>query len=265
MTRADIIELGDRRKKFARFQALPALAYLALIACLGAVVTALKLSQGEFPFDLNIVGLLLLSIGAVLMTQVQLAAEGQPIRYSVGPLVVRSRPNGLMTLLAASVLYLVGFGFIVGALFQLISGGLMVWLASMFGVALIGGFALTAVIARQLLSGGPIVVVSDEGVFAPSVMRRPVAWEDIESVPVAASGTPLLIALKTRKGRENYRSLWSRPLSKIATHAVYGRAADATQADILLAIAHYRPALIDALTLPAAKGLRRAISPARTI
>lgn len=265
MTRAEIIELAERRKTFARLQALPALAYLTLVACLGAAITALKLSRGEFPFDPNISGLLLLSIGAVLITQDHIAAERQPIRYAGGPLVVRSRPNRLMMLLAASVLHLIGFGLIAGALFSLVDGGLMVGLAFAFGLVLISGFALAAVIARQLHRGGPIVVVSDEGVFAPAVMRRPVAWEDIESIPVAASGTPLLVALKARRDRENYRSFWSRPLSRIATHAVYGQAVDATQADVLLAIAHYRPALIDALTLPAARGLRSAISPARTI
>lgn len=250
---------------FARIQALAALVYLAVVACLGAAVTALKLSRGDFPFDLNMSGLLLLSIGAVLTTQVHLAAERQPIRYSAGPMVVRNCPRRLVVLLAGGILYFIGFGLIAGALFSLIDGGLMIGLAIAFGLTLIGGFALAAMTALQLIRGEPIVVVSDEGIFAPAVMRRVVAWEDIESLPVAASGTPLLIALKTLKGRENHRSFWSRPLSKIATHAVYGRAADATQADILLAIAHYRPALIDALALPATKGFRRVISPARTI
>lgn len=265
MTRADINELSGRRMKFARLYAVLALAYLVLVACLGVAIAVLKMSRGAHPVDLNISGLLLLSIGAALTTQVHLAAEGQPIRYSVGPLVVRRRPGRLMILLAASVLHLIGFGLIAVSVFQLIGGGLMVALAFLCGVALIGGLVLTVVIARELLRGEPIVVVSEQGIFAPSAMRRPVAWEDIESVPVAASGTPLLIALKTRKGRENYRSFWSRPVTKIATHAVYARAADATQADLLLAIANYKPALIDALTLPAARGLRSAISPARTI
>lgn len=265
MTRAEIIELSARRMKFARIYAVAALVYFVLVACLSVAIVPLSLSRGERPFDFNLAGLLLLATGAVLATREQLSAERQPLRHSVGPLTVQSRPGRLMTLLAASVLNIVGFCLIAAALFSLISGGIMIGLASAFGLAMIGALVHVWVVARQLHRGEPILVVSEEGVYAPAVMQRPLAWTDIESVPVAASGTPLLIALKARNAGDNHRSFWWRPLSRVATHAVYARAADATQADILLAIAHYRPALIDAMTLPAAKGLRGVISPARTI
>jgi hypothetical protein len=265
MTQADIIELAERRKKFARLQALPALVSVMVVVLVGAAVLALGLSSGEFPIGLELSGLLLLTLSGVLMTQVHLAAESQAIRYAGGSLVVQSRPSHLAALLIASVLVTLGSGLMVAALVTFMHGSLLIALEFVAVGSAIGGLASAGVFVRRLYRPEPIVVVSDEGVFAPSAMRRPVAWEDIESVPVAASGTPLLIALKTRKGRENYRSFWSRPVTKIATHAVYARAADATQADLLLAIAHYKPALIDALTLPAARGLRSAISPARTI
>lgn len=265
MTRVEIIELAERRKKFARFQALPASVAFVVVVLMGAAVLVLGPSSSEFPIGLELSGLLFLMFSGVLITQVQLAAESQAIRYAGGPLIVQSRPRHLAVLLLGSVLATLGSGLLVAALVAFIHGSLLIALGFVAVGSMVGGLVSIGVFVRRLYRPEPIVVVSDEGVFAPAVMRRPVPWEDIESVPVAASGTPLLIALKTREDPENYRSVWSRPLNKIATHVVYGRAADASQADVLLAIAHYRPALIDALTLPAAKGLRSAISPARTI
>ncbi len=251
--------------KFARTYAGAALVYFVLVVCLTVAIVPLSLSRGEAPFDFNLAGLLMIAAGAVLATREQLSAERQPVRHSVGPLIVRSRPGRLMALLAASVLYVVGFCLIAAALFPLISGGMAIGLASVFGLVAISAFVYIWVVARQIHRDEPILVVSEEGIYAPAVMQRPLAWTDIDSVPVAASGTSLLFALKAPNAVDNHRSFWWRPLSRVATHAVYARAADATQADILLAIAHYRPALIDAMTLPAAKGLRSAISPARTI
>jgi hypothetical protein len=232
---------------------------------MGAAMLALGPSSGEFPIGLELSGLLFLTLSGVLITQVHLAAEGQAIRYAGGPLVVQSRPSHLAALLIASVLAVLGSGLMVAALVAFVHGSLLIALEFVAVGSVVGGLVSAGIFVRRLYRPEPIVVVSDEGVFVPAVMRHPVLWEDIESVPVAASGTPLLIGLKARNAGDNHRSFWSRPMTKIATHAVYGRAADATQADVLLAIARYRPALIDALTLPAAKGLRRAISPARTI
>lgn len=265
MTGAEIIELGERRKRFARFHVQLALACLVLLTLLSLAMYAPGLSEGAVASDLSLVGPWSLSFGAVLTTQAHLRTERQPIRYSTGPLVVRSRPGRLATLLAGTVLFPLGLGLIASALVERFEGGLMLGLMAAIGLGMIGAIVMVWEIAAPALRGGPILVVSDEGVFAPAVMHRPVAWDDIASVPVAPSGTSIVLGLKVRKGAENYRSFWSRPLTKIASHVIYVRAADAVQADILLAIAHYRPALIEALTLPEVSGFRSAFSPARTI
>lgn len=259
------MELAERRRTFARLQALPALALLVLALVVGAAMLRLEPRSSGYPIGLEYVALFLLTLSGVLITQVHLATERQVVRYAGGPLVVRSRSSHLAALLLASVLATVGSGFMAAAFVALVPESFLIALETVAIGGAVVGVVSTGILAGRLGKREPSVVVSDEGIFSPAVMRRPVAWDDIESVPIAASGTPLLIGLRARNAGGNHRSFWSRPLSGIATHAVYGRAGDATQADLLLAIAHYRPALVDALTLPPAEGLRSAMSPARTI
>lgn len=264
MTREEMQDLAGRRRFFARILFRCAVGYVALTASLLGLV--LVLSQGDMAAAplLDSIGTFLMGVGALLLTGASLADASRPDRYVGGDLVVRCDRWRLGQYLAGlAVLELAGVVIAFGLVRVWGGGGWLVGAVLVLGLA--GGLAYAMPLLAQWFSPAPILTITREGLFAPYAMRQVVSWDELESVPVAPSTPQYLLALKTRTHDHHWMSFWTRPMGSRATHLIAARGADTSQTDVLLAVAHFRPDLIAALTLPKATGFKAAISPARTI
>lgn len=265
MTRDDIVELARRRRWFARIKAIGAQAFLGLAGLLFALITLLPSDRLSGTATWNAIGVLLLGVGAVLLTLADLADAKQPDRYAGGDLTVGRSDGRLGQFAAGHLMLAAGFASTGFATLQTFDGPGGWLIGSTLAVMVIGCLVQAGWSWLQRLNAAPILTVSGEGLFAPALMRRPVKWDELESVPVAPSVTPYLLALKVRNAADYPQSFWTRPMNRKATHLIQARAADASQADVLMAVADFRPELIEALALPPATGLMSAIAPASTI
>jgi len=256
MTRDDIVELERRRQRFARRYWLPMRVWWLIVIV--AVVMAEWLMRGDAYYSrLNSLGLVLLALASLVRGQIALLQAKIPSRYVDGPLIVkenRRRLGWFVVGKAAETAAFVLIGLRMATLGPL-------WLSAVLGLAaaLAAGGSLVSIgwAVSRLVRPEPLLTVSDAGVFAPSVMRAPIAWKDIVSIPIATTHPLGMPSLEAPAAWGNHRSFWSRPSKRkpgTATHFLPGYAADASQADVLLAIENYRPDLVRALQLPASKG-----------
>lgn len=263
MTRDDMHELAVRRQRFAQLRVRVSQGYVVLTAGLVGLVALTFRRDLDGGLFLNSLGCFLMATGALLLTRAGLADTKQPDRYGGGDLVVRRDPRHMREYMLAYLMQGCGCAVMASGVISSLGGG---WLTgAVSAMCLLGGLVRAGPYVLQWFRPTPVLTVSREGLFAPDVMRRPMTWDELESIPAAPSAPPYLLALKTRDRDDNRPSFWARPLGTRATHLILGRAADTSQADILLAIANFRPSLIEALTFPLGQGLRAALSPARTI
>ncbi|MFZ4608037.1 MAG: hypothetical protein ACOYM5_17470 [Caulobacter sp.] len=207
--------------------------------------------------------LLVLAAGGLLTNWARRSDDRRAPRYGGGELIIGNDRGLLAVYCVGAILQAIGFGGF-GKVWPF-EDGMSSFFAILGGVMAVGMLLLAADLARRIFFPTPLVVVSEQGLYAPGMMRSVIAWDLIDSLPVASSGTPMQLAINAPAARANIRSVLLRPIGQRATHVIYALAPDASQADLLFAIATFKPALIEALTLPKGAGPARTLTSARTI
>lgn len=193
-------------------------------------------------------GMVLMSEGMALRGWEMRADSQRPNRYVGGRLTVcADKPRLLIMLLSLQLVAagLVLFGFSGFKSFsELGLGGFFVAFGAVSAAMCI---AVLALFVHRLIEGGPALEISEHGLFAPALMRRPVRWDEIESLPVFAICDHGVLAINAHDPRENRKWSLLNQFGAGGSYRIGRRSHDATLADMLLAISQFQPHLTERL------------------
>jgi len=245
MAQGELQDLARRRLRVARTFSWAARVFLGAVMLMAVAGFLIPSQDGDFPLRMVplLAGMMLIALGSVILTRGRVADALVNDRYNGGPLVVRRSPRRLLEDLSGYLVLAIGYG--VSGLVVMADQPLTdaAPFGLLFGFTVLISLWFAGKAALRLVRPSPLLAVTEEGMFAPDIMREMVPWKDVQSLPVAPGGTLLLLVLRAVNARANARSFLSRAIGHKDAYPIAGRAADATQADVMAAVAHYRPDL----------------------
>lgn len=234
MTRDDILALDETIDRQMRRQ--------VLLTALVPLAILLFASTAE-PDDLVWTAVILISgLSMLPLLWIRWAQTYRPVRYAGGPLRSRTSRSLTLTIALNSLGALIVFAWLAYS-----------WRDNLIALVVFGGGAVWYLLATfvQFSRSGearPLYVVDRDGYFDSAAMKVPVTWDQVTGLAPFRYKGSLALALQTTDDPANHgpqRKVTE--ASGLKGYALNLSAMDHKAADLLLAIAENRPALIEAL------------------